>query len=161
MSSGRKRTERIPSGSAVSSVVSKFSQKSQDSVSKDRPPSRSREPLAPRENITNKIKGPKSPVLTGNSINKSKPTASQTSLKSSDNKDRTNSTSTATSVQSYSRRSSDASTGTDISIPTSPNEDLTSLEKSITPQVSLDFFFHTTHTSYLPVFLGYFSSQLL
>ena len=117
-SSGRRRIERVPSGSAVSSVVSKFSQKSQESFSKDRPPPRFREPLSSRENVTNKFKGPKSPISQDESINKSKRTGSQSSVKSTENKDRTD------SAQSNSRRSSSASTEADASLSINTNGDI-------------------------------------
>ena len=154
MNSGRRRIERTPSGSAVSSVVSKFSQKSQESYSRDRPPPRLREPLSSRENVTNKSRGPKSPVPQEESINKSKRTGSQSSVKSIEIKERRSST------QSDSRRSSAASTETDNSVtvvtvntngglsPSATNEelsrltaningDLSPLGKITTPQVSI------------------------
>ena len=148
-SSGRRGLERRPSGSAVSSVVSKFSQKPQDSYSKDRPQPKTREPLAPRDNVANRLKGPKSSDQSV--LAKSKQNGSQSSVKSTESKDREKGRTSNASVQSNNsrrssdastgtdlrRQSSDASTGTDISIPASPNEDLSLLERKIpTPKVS-------------------------
>ena len=150
-SSGRRGLERRPSGSAVSSVVSKFSQKSQDSYSKDRPQPKTREPLTPRDNVANRLKGSKSsghqPVLTKSKQNGSQSSIKSTESKDSDVRDRTRNTSVqsnhsrrssdASTETDLRRESSDASTGTDISIPASPNEDLSLLDEKInTPKVS-------------------------
>ena len=148
-SAGRRGLERRPSGTAVSSVVSKFSQKSQDS--KDRPQPKAREPLTPRDNVANRLKGPKSSGYQ-TSLNKSKQNGSQSSIKSTESKDsevrdRTRNSSVqsnhsrrssdASTETDQRRESSDASTGTDISIPASPSEDLSPLDEKIhIPKVS-------------------------
>ena len=150
-SSGRRGLERRPSGSAVSSVVSKFSQKSQDSFSKDRPQPKTREPLNPRDNVANRLKGSKSsghqPVLSKSKQNGSQSSIKSTESKDSDGRERTRNTSVqsnhsrrssdASTETDLRRESSDASTGTDISIPASPNEDLSLLDENINiPKVS-------------------------